>query len=65
MINANIANAVSEALEAHWLKARSGERLADTVARTSEVSDAQAEQIYLDYINRVHSADNGRRRDVA
>lgn len=29
------------------------------------ISEAQAEQIYLDYINRAHPADNGRRREVA
>ena len=29
------------------------------------ISEAQAEQIYLDYINRVHSADTCRPREVA
>jgi hypothetical protein len=29
------------------------------------ISEAQAEQIYLDYINRVHPADTRRRRGVA
>jgi hypothetical protein len=29
------------------------------------ISEAQAEQIYLDYINRVHPADPCRRRGVA
>lgn len=29
------------------------------------ISEAQAEQIYLDYINRAHSTGNGRRREVA
>ena len=28
------------------------------------ISAAQAEQIYLDYINRTHPADNGRCREV-
>ena len=29
------------------------------------ISEAQAEQIYLDYINRAHPADPHRRREVA
>ena len=29
------------------------------------ISEAQAEQIYLDYINRAHPADTCRRREVA
>jgi len=29
------------------------------------ISEAQAEQIYLDYINRVHPSDTCRRREVA
>jgi hypothetical protein len=29
------------------------------------ISEAEAEQVYLDYINRVHPADTCRRREVA
>ena len=29
------------------------------------ISETEARQIYLDYINRAHPTDNGRRREVA
>jgi hypothetical protein len=35
------------------------------VTQRRGISDAQAEQIYLDYINRAQPADNCRRREIA
>ena len=35
------------------------------VTQRRGISDAQAEQIYLDYINRARPADDGRRREIA
>jgi hypothetical protein len=35
------------------------------VTQRRGISDAQAEQIYLDYINRAQPADNCRRRELA
>ncbi len=44
MINPNVQHAVGEAIEAHGVTARPGERMADTVSRALHITGAQAER---------------------
>jgi hypothetical protein len=44
MVNANVLRAIGEVLQSHGITPKEGEQLADTVARTLDLSDSEAQR---------------------